>query len=79
MSSLDMAKWTPVPTRNGGSGFLEHHGETLVHSGGVCLLIRDVRAGVELEGGGMCARILVSILKPTLVNFLFGVVHDSIT
>lgn len=42
VSSLDMAKWTPVPTRNGGSGFLEHHGETLVHSGGVCLLISDV-------------------------------------
>ena len=31
-SSLDMAKWTPVPTRNGGSGFLEHCGETPVHS-----------------------------------------------
>ena len=42
MSGLDMAKWTPVPTQNGGSGFLEHHGETLVRSGGVCLLISDV-------------------------------------
>ena len=42
MSSLDMAKWTLVPTQNGGSGFLERHGETLVHSGGVCLLISDV-------------------------------------
>ena len=68
-----------MSTQNGGSGFLELCGEGLVLSEGARLLIGDVCADVGLGSGGSLARSVVSMLSPTLVNFFFGVVHDSST